>query len=390
MAKIFMKRGNLYNITDDNFDTATTLDDGVYREIVVPPTGDILLERIADKFDFNFKLYGLDEKLVSHVIDTYNKQEAKHNLGVLLNGAKGTGKTVTAKYLCNRLGLPVIIVDTPSPMLTKFISEVNHDCVFLFDEFEKNFRFECGDNDNAGEDLLSVMDGVYNKDCCHVFILTTNELRINDNLISRPSRIRYLKSFGEVIDKRVLEEYIDDNLTRPEYKEEILEFIDSLTMATIDIVKTIVDEVNLHNCHVDDFKDFFNVKEAKFSYYSYSWWVNLRADGIIDEDENKENFLSKLGKWKRGEVEEIPSNALLGYNYPWRPNFDSVVTRKPLSKYKEGERLNSNGSTYIKEIDLANHYIFLGDFGDRTKGRHVYIENLDVKPSLYDTYGYND
>ena len=60
-------------------------------------TGEIFLERIADKFYFGFKLYGIDETFVTHVLDTYSKQASKHNLGVLLNGAKGTGKTVTAK-----------------------------------------------------------------------------------------------------------------------------------------------------------------------------------------------------------------------------------------------------------------------------------------------------
>ena len=226
-------------------------------------TGELFLEKISDSFHFGFKLYGLDNKLITHVINTYNKQENKRNIGVLLNGAKGTGKTVTAKYMCNKLGLPVIICDEPYPGLPAFLAGINHDCVFFFDEFEKSFRLECGDNENcAGEDLLSIMDGVYNSDHCHIFVLTTNELKVNDNLLSRPSRIRYLKSFGDVIDRKILEEYIDDNLQRKEYRDEVIEFVNSLTMATIDIVKSIVDEVNLHDVHVSEFKEFFNVKEA--------------------------------------------------------------------------------------------------------------------------------
>ena len=102
------------------------------------------------------------------------------------------------------------------------------------------------------------MDGVYNADHCHIFILTTNQLKINDNLISRPSRIRYLKSFGDVISRQILEEFVDDALEDKGKKEEIMEFIDTLSMATIDIVKSIVEEVNIHGCSVNDFKRFFN------------------------------------------------------------------------------------------------------------------------------------
>ena len=248
-GNVFLKRGGIYTPTEGNFSVSPVLDDGIYQIQQDPMTGVLFLVRIAEEFHFGFKLYGIDEKLVKHVLDTYNKQPSKKNLGVLLNGAKGTGKTVTAKVLANRLGLPIILCDRPYPGLANFLASIAHDCVFFFDEFEKNFRLKCDDNEDcAGEDLLSIMDGVYNSDHCHIFLLTTNKLRVNDNLLSRPSRIRYLKSFGEVIDRKILEEFVDDNLLYKEFKEEIMEFIDSLKMSTIDIVKSIVEEVNIHKC----------------------------------------------------------------------------------------------------------------------------------------------
>ena len=88
------------------------------------------------------QLYGVDETLVKHVIDTYEKQPIKKNIGVLLNGAKGTGKTVTAKIMANKLGLPVIICDKSYDGLATFLASINHDCIFFFDEFEKNFRLK--------------------------------------------------------------------------------------------------------------------------------------------------------------------------------------------------------------------------------------------------------
>lgn len=374
MGKVFLKRGRSYSQTEGNFSVMPTLDDGIYQINQTPMTGELYLERIAEEFHFGFKLYGIDEKLVGHVLDTYNNQPTKKNIGVLLNGAKGTGKTVTAEVIANRLGLPIILCDTPYPGLATFLASINHDCVFFFDEFEKNFRMKCEDDDCAGEDLLSIMDGVYNSDNCHVFILTTNELRINDNLISRPSRVRYLKSFNSVLDKKVLEEFIDDNLIYKEYKEEIIEFIDSLTLATIDIVKSIVDEVNIHKCSVNDFKHFFNIKEALYRYtvktYSYSYGQKSYPD--------KETFLDSVNKMFSDDVQ-------------FRPNFDTIKLKRPIYKLKEGDYISSR--LIIKEIDMSKGYVLAFDNVYKDTYRHFFFENIDEKPSLWEhnaCYAYGD
>lgn len=369
MSKVFLKRGNFYSQTDGNFEVMPTLDNGIYQLRANPMTGEFYLERIAEEFGFGFKLYGIDETLVSHVIDTYNKQEHKHNIGVLLNGAKGTGKTVTAKVLCNKLGLPVIIIDGPANGLPNYLSSINHDCVFLFDEFEKNFRLKEDDEECAGESLLSIMDGVYNTNNCHIFILTTNELRVNDNLLSRPSRIRYLKSFGDVIDRKILEEYVEDNLKYKEYKDEIMDFIDSLTIATIDIVKSVVDEVNIHKCSVNEFKHFFNVKEATFRYITRTYDIdkgsNRGKDKITDEV-----FLEHA---KASYTKELD----------WRPDYYTVVLNKSIKKFKVGDYLSQRN--VITKIDLGKGLVVCGDTLYRNRVRYYYFEDIDAKPSIYET-----
>lgn len=370
MSKVFLKRGDVYSITEGNFSVQETLDEGIYQLHQNPMTGELFLEKIAQEFHFGFKLYGIDERLVSHVMNTYNKQESKRNLGVLLNGAKGTGKTVTAKYMCNKLGLPVIICDKPYAGLPNFLAGINHDCVFFFDEFEKSFRVDCGDDENcAGEDLLSIMDGVYNSDHCHIFILTTNELKVNDNLLSRPSRIRYLKSFGDVIDRTILEEYVNDNLIKKEYKEEIMDFIDTLTIATIDIVKSIVDEINLHDVHIDEFKEFFNVREAKYNYYT-RYYI---ADRTNEDAPSKEEFIKRCKNYRYDE------------DAAWAPSWGSVTTKKAITKYKVGESLTGNMRWIITDIDLDNHFVELKDTEYRNRKEFIYIENIDTAPSLYNS-----
>lgn len=374
MSKVFLKRGSVYSQTESNFQILNLLDSGIFQINQDPQTGELFLVRIADNFHFGFKLYGLDNRLITHVIDTFYKQPVKRNLGVLLNGAKGTGKTVTAKVLSNELGLPVILCERPYPGLSKFLASINQDCIFFFDEFEKNFRMKCDDGEDcAGEDLLSIMDGVYNANHCHVFLLTTNELKVNDNLISRPSRIRYLKSFGDVVDKKILEEFIDDNLNYPEYKDEIMEFIDTLTMATIDIVKSIVEEVNIHNCGIASFKDFFNVKEAVYKYMTRTWsYCKNDNDDYLTKDE----FLKYCKT----------------YDTEKRPNYGNLDLKKNIKNIKVGDMLTSRYK--VVEIDLENSYLLCEDVIYRSYNMHYYIENIDATPTLYSnyrsTYAYGD
>lgn len=371
--KVFLKRGSIYNVTEGNFKVSPTLDDGIFQTHQNPMTGEIFLERLGNKFDFDFKLYGLDNALVSHVLNTYNKQPVKRNIGILLNGAKGTGKTVTAKYLCNQLGLPVIICDKPYGGLALFLASIDHDCIFLFDEFEKNFRLTCGDGEDcAGEDLLSIMDGVYNGNCCHVFILTTNELRVNDNLLSRPSRIRYLKSFGDVLDKKIVEEFIDDNLKYPEFKNEIMDYLECLTMLSIDIVKSIVEEVNLHKCHIDEFKDFFNIKEAQYTYCTRAWGYHGNAQGVGDV--SKEDFLKECNR-AYGYTEEREFN----------PGYDSLTLKKSINKIKKGD-LVPNTRWSVFDVDIEKHYLLLRDIRYTENFRHILIENMNARPNVYDAY----
>ena len=365
MGQVFLKRGAIYSQTEGNFQVSPMLDDGIYQIQQNPLNGELFLVRIADEFHFGFKLYGIDETLVKHVLDTYNKQPVKKNLGVLLNGAKGTGKTVTAKVMANKLGLPVILCENPYPGLSRFLAGIDHDCIFFFDEFEKNFRMTCGDGEDcAGEDLLSIMDGVYNADHCHIFLLTTNKLRVNDNLISRPSRIRYLKSFGDVIDRKILEEFVDDNLIYKEFKTEIMDFVDSLSMATIDIVKSIVEEVNIHHCGVETFKNFFNVKEATYRYYLRSWkYYKDDKDSM-----SKEQFIKEAKSPYRSDAE-------------YRLNYESWSLNKSVKKLKVGDFVN--GRYKVTEIDLKNNYVLCEDTSYRGQLCHYFVENVDETPSIY-------
>lgn len=199
------------------------------------------LRKMADAFTFNFKIYDLGvEDTMQKVETTWNSDvfvRGNKNLGIIFNGLKGTGKTIASKILSNRMNMPIVVVNAAYDGLLSFIQSLCFECVVLIDEAEKTFH-------ERGDVLLKMIDGVYNESR-KLYILTTNRLSIDENLLGRPGRIRYIKQFGNLTAKAVAD-YIKDNLLDLCKTDMILDIVDVLEISTIDILKSIVDEVNIH------------------------------------------------------------------------------------------------------------------------------------------------
>jgi hypothetical protein len=253
-AKKWNQDGQTYTLSD-NSKQIGSLPVGVYA--LRKSMFGFYLERIEDKFEFNHKLYGLETELIDRVIRTWNS--TNKNLGVLLNGLKGTGKTVTSKVICNNLNLPVILVNEnpDGGGIPDFLNQVNQDVIVMMDEYEKNF--------GEGSDLLTLMDGVLTSDSRKLFMLTTNNTYINDNLLQRPSRIRYHKTFKD-LSPDVIAEIVDDVLVHKQFKNDVISAISGLEVITIDVVKSIIEEVNIHSEPPSSFMDIFNVKKITGKY----------------------------------------------------------------------------------------------------------------------------
>lgn len=245
------------------------------------------LRRIDDKFSFNFKIYDLGCEDIFNLVERHWDSPAFQNnggnLGVIFNGIKGTGKTIAAKLLCNRMQLPVLLVNGPAEGLVDFIQSIEFKCVILVDEAEKTF---CDEDD----ELLRMIESVYSKSS-KLFILTTNDLSINENLIGRPGRIRYVKQFNN-LSAKAINDYLDDNLADQSNRESILKLVDILEISTIDILKSIVEEVNLLGNINED--SLLNIPKA-----------NIRFDilEVCDErimfDETKSSLLGKINGHKK-------------------------------------------------------------------------------------------
>ena len=322
---------------------------GIY-EVKLSMSG-FYLYKIAESFTFDYKLYGLNQKFINYVLKTY--ENTTGNLGVLLDGIKGTGKTVTAKELCNHLQLPVILVqsmgDDTNDKLIKYLSTaIDFDCIFFFDEYEKEFK--------DSSDVLSFMDGTYNSVYRKIFLLTTNKLNVDSNLLGRPSRIRYKKSFDN-LSEEVTREILNDILKDKTAIEKVIELTHSMNIITIDLIKAIATEINIHGVEfLPDIKEIFNIEFSKFTYLYRI--IQVRHYNLELTPENIENLLKTYHDYKE-------------------------LRKKDWEKYTEEERKFSNEwSTKFSDDfgsaieDKELKYLKIGDYFEDDR---ILIANIEEK-----------
>lgn len=256
MNSVWSRHGNSYRLEEVTHQQEK-IPVGVYRLEHNEPFNYFYLDHVQDFFTFPYKIYGVETDFIKRVKKTWDNTAT--NMGVLLNGLKGTGKTVTAELICNELELPVILVQKHYPGLVSFLNSVQQDIIVFIDEYEKIYN----KYDNA---LLSVMDGAFRTDSRKMFLMTTNDLTIEKNMLQRPSRIRYIKAFSDLT-LEVIMEVVDDKLIHPELRDCTVKMISELPIITMDLVKSVIEEVNIHHEDPALFKDIFNVAGDQSEFY---------------------------------------------------------------------------------------------------------------------------
>jgi len=174
---------------------------------------------------------------------SYFKRTNKQTTGVLLNGLKGSGKTVMAKLIARNSNLPIIIVssDCPTRHVSTFFSKFKdtETCV-IFDEIDKNERYW------NTEDLLSFLDGIRDTGKKLVLLTCNTDSKINEYILDRCSRVRYYRKFESLTKESIIE--VAEKYIPKDKIEEVTDFIiNRFKCISYDNVVSFLEEVKEYN-----------------------------------------------------------------------------------------------------------------------------------------------
>lgn len=275
-----LNTGTVYRIYDESMRAFTQLPPGVYKIAFNPMAGYSLIK--SDPIEINEKIYGNHLKKVEKVYNSF--KVFPRNLGVILSGDKGIGKSLFAKLLSVKAienGYPVIMCDTPYPGIADFLGSIQQEIVVLFDEFDKTFAQLEGQGDPQA-DMLTLFDGLYMGK--KLFIITCNELRkLNDFLVNRPGRFHYHFRFAYPNDAEVTE-YLQDNIAEEFWGEipAVTEFAKKVDL-NYDCLRAIAFELNMGSTFADAAADL-NIINIEKNYYNLTLYfkdgTSFKCDNI--------------------------------------------------------------------------------------------------------------
>ena len=271
----FFRNGNTFRVADNNaIDLHPHLPVGNYI-VKQDPFKNFFLEMI-DGFKQVPKLYGDTQRNSDRIISTFLDRPV--STGILLNGEKGSGKSLLAKTLsidaAHKWGIPTIVINQPwvGDDFNKLIQDIDQPCVILFDEFEKVYDKE------EQEHILTLLDGVFPTK--KLFILTCNDkYRIDTHMRNRPGRIFYMLDFKGLATE-FIREYCEDSL-KEEYKQHIEKICTSAMLFdqfNFDMLKALIEEINRYGESPQEAMKMLNAKPEFSSDLKYA--VTLTYKGL--------------------------------------------------------------------------------------------------------------
>lgn len=212
-------QGDIFTIHSDSLNTYEQLPAQVYHVRFSKDRGFFLQASAALEIKEE-KIYGVHDDKCRKVLGAF--ADFQRNLGVILSGDKGIGKSLFAKLLSIRAieaGYPLLIVDTYIPGVSSFIESIEQECVVMFDEFDKTFGEVQAEDGKATPqtELLSLFDGMATGK--KLFVITCNELRkLNEFLVNRPGRFHYHFRFDYPTPAEITA-YMKDKISRKYWGE---------------------------------------------------------------------------------------------------------------------------------------------------------------------------
>jgi hypothetical protein len=177
------------------------------------------------------------QTFVERVVRSHT-ESTRATTGVLLNGLKGSGKTVDANQIAILSGLPIILLGKHADMsdLYYFFKHVRRNICIIADEIDKHT--------NQMEGMYELMDGS-EEGFRKLIIMTANSVtKMDTNLMNRPGRVRYFRTYTEISPYYLKGIVKESGIHDPD--EIIEQFIKSyFDIGSLDVIKAFIDEVKV-------------------------------------------------------------------------------------------------------------------------------------------------
>ena len=253
----YLKNGNTFTAaTQASMDLHEKLPVGNYV-VKMDAFGKFFLEH-SDSFELPAKLYGDTTKRATRILNTFDSRS--QSTGVLLQGEKGSGKTLLAKTIsamAAQHGIPTLLIDTPfcGADFNSFIEMMEQPMIVFFDEFEKVY------DHNQQSQILTLFDGTVKTQ--KLFVLTVNDsYAVSSYMINRPGRIFYSLCY-EGLSPEFIKEYIDDNLKNKNNAEDVIKIGSVFNKFNFDMLKALVEEMNRYDETAMDSLKMLNINIEK-------------------------------------------------------------------------------------------------------------------------------
>jgi hypothetical protein len=279
-----VESGKRYRIFNNAITTYDQLPPKTYRVDYDPDTRTFSLLEAHDFEIPETKIYGQHLDKVKKVLNSMDKMN--RNLGVILSGDKGIGKSLFSKCLglkARKKGIPVILVNEYHEGIANFLEEIEQTVMILFDEYDKTFDEK---KHNCQAEMLSLFDGVSAGK--KLFVITCNEIQsLSQYLINRPGRFHYhFRFLYPTADE--IRDYMEDKLDKQYYDEieNVIAFSVRMNL-NYDCLRSIAFELNNGLKFQEAINDLNIIRISQYK--------NIK---IIVEFENQATLSGKIKEWQ--------------------------------------------------------------------------------------------
>lgn len=279
-----VESGKRYRIFNNAITTYDQLPPKTYRVDYDPDTRTFSLLEAHDFEIPETKIYGQHLDKVKKVLNAMDKMN--RNLGVILSGDKGIGKSLFSKCLglkARKKGIPVILVNEYNEGIANFLEEIEQTVMILFDEYDKTFNDK---KYNCQAEMLSLFDGVSAGK--KLFVITCNEIQsLSQYLINRPGRFHYhFRFLYPTADE--IRDYMEDKLDKQYYDEieNVIAFSVRMNL-NYDCLRSIAFELNNGLKFQEAINDLNIIRISQYK--------NIK---IIVEFENQATLSGKIKEWQ--------------------------------------------------------------------------------------------